>query len=271
MATTDPKERIVIHIYNRKCRPMKLNRLPMPLWRLNQPSPLGCAKTVRSCHPSSDDSRSLTDDLPGKQWHAQKKAFRPTAGLSTFEKRSKDRALMAQMKAKEKEMKDEKEAERQVFTASSKCRGTRQLTIHSAGLIASGKRGLRRRRRSGMKRWPRKCTANVWRDSSGRRRETSSSAHERRYRYGQFEDMFSDLRPLGAFRSRLRTTLPPRTSLYWTLPCKGKLWLLLGRHAAAFWFGHALVLFFYLQARSVCFISRTAGLFCVTLPTILRK
>ncbi|ATY63913.1 Cgr1 [Cordyceps militaris CM01] len=49
----------------------------------------------------------------GKQWHALKKAFRPTAGLTTFEKRTKERAQMAQMKAKENEMKAEKKAERQ--------------------------------------------------------------------------------------------------------------------------------------------------------------
>jgi hypothetical protein len=50
----------------------------------------------------------------GKQWHAPKKAFRPTAGLKSYEKRTQERALMAQVKAKEKEMKDEKEQERQV-------------------------------------------------------------------------------------------------------------------------------------------------------------
>lgn len=50
----------------------------------------------------------------GKQWHEQKKAFRPTAGFTTFEKRTKERALMAQMKAKENEMKAEKKEERQV-------------------------------------------------------------------------------------------------------------------------------------------------------------
>ncbi|KHN96329.1 Cgr1 [Metarhizium album ARSEF 1941] len=48
----------------------------------------------------------------GKQWHEQKKAFRPTKGLTTFEKRAKERAVMAQMKEKEKEMKEEKEATR---------------------------------------------------------------------------------------------------------------------------------------------------------------
>lgn len=50
----------------------------------------------------------------GKQWHAPKKAFRPGSGLTSFEKRAKDRVALAAMKAKEKEMKDEKEAERQV-------------------------------------------------------------------------------------------------------------------------------------------------------------
>ncbi|KAL7950831.1 hypothetical protein V8C42DRAFT_307671 [Trichoderma barbatum] len=49
----------------------------------------------------------------GMQWHAPKKAFRPTAGLSSYAQRTKDRAALAQMKAKEKEMKDEKEEERQ--------------------------------------------------------------------------------------------------------------------------------------------------------------
>ncbi|TDZ73106.1 rRNA-processing protein cgrA [Colletotrichum trifolii] len=48
----------------------------------------------------------------GKQWHAPKKAFRPTSGLASYEKRAKDRVAMAAMKAKEKEMKDEKEADR---------------------------------------------------------------------------------------------------------------------------------------------------------------
>ncbi|KAJ2900796.1 cgr1 family protein [Zalerion maritima] len=50
----------------------------------------------------------------GKQWHAPKKAFRPTSGLTTYSKREKERLTLAAVKAKEKEMKDEKEAERQV-------------------------------------------------------------------------------------------------------------------------------------------------------------
>ncbi|PHH83318.1 hypothetical protein CDD83_3007 [Cordyceps sp. RAO-2017] len=52
----------------------------------------------------------------GKQWHAPKKAFRPTAGLTSYEKRAKDRAAMAQMKAKEKEMKADKEEQRKQKT-----------------------------------------------------------------------------------------------------------------------------------------------------------
>ncbi|CAG9971661.1 unnamed protein product [Clonostachys byssicola] len=49
----------------------------------------------------------------GKKWLPPKKAFRPSAGLSSFAKRAKERALLDQVKAKEKEMKDEKEQERQ--------------------------------------------------------------------------------------------------------------------------------------------------------------
>ncbi|GAB0133194.1 hypothetical protein EsDP_00001607 [Epichloe bromicola] len=48
----------------------------------------------------------------GKQWHEPKKAFRPTKGLTSYERRTKERAAMAQMKAKEKEMKQEKEETR---------------------------------------------------------------------------------------------------------------------------------------------------------------
>lgn len=50
----------------------------------------------------------------GKQWHAQKSAFRPKAGQTSYEKRTLERKALAATKAKEKEMKDEKEEERQV-------------------------------------------------------------------------------------------------------------------------------------------------------------
>ena len=57
---------------------------------------------------------SLTNLLSGKQWHEPRKAFRPKAGSQTYEQRQEERKAMATVKAKEKEMKDEKEAERQV-------------------------------------------------------------------------------------------------------------------------------------------------------------
>ncbi|KUJ11282.1 uncharacterized protein LY89DRAFT_689167 [Mollisia scopiformis] len=49
----------------------------------------------------------------GKQWHPQKSAFRPTSGMTSYEKRQEERKATAAVKAKEKEMKEEKEAERQ--------------------------------------------------------------------------------------------------------------------------------------------------------------
>ena len=55
----------------------------------------------------------LTGDL-GKQWHEPKSAFRPKAGNTTYEKRQEERKAMAAVKAKENEMKEEKEAERKV-------------------------------------------------------------------------------------------------------------------------------------------------------------
>ncbi|KAL1297693.1 hypothetical protein AAFC00_006242 [Neodothiora populina] len=49
----------------------------------------------------------------GKQWHDVKKPFRPTAGLTAYEKRAARDKEIALVKAQEKEMKEEKEAERQ--------------------------------------------------------------------------------------------------------------------------------------------------------------
>ncbi|KNG51217.1 rrna processing protein [Stemphylium lycopersici] len=49
----------------------------------------------------------------GKQWHDNKGPFRPKANQSTWEKRLADRKALAAVKAKEKELKEEKEAERQ--------------------------------------------------------------------------------------------------------------------------------------------------------------
>ena len=57
----------------------------------------------------------------GKNWRTPKKPFRPTAGLKSYEKRLQDRNNMAAMKEREKEMKDEKEAERQVVLRQMAC------------------------------------------------------------------------------------------------------------------------------------------------------
>lgn len=48
----------------------------------------------------------------GKNWHAPKKAFRPTAGQTSYAKRKQQDETKKAMKAKEQEMKDEKEQER---------------------------------------------------------------------------------------------------------------------------------------------------------------
>ena len=54
----------------------------------------------------------------GKQWHAPKAAFRPKAGNQTYAKRDAERKSMAAVKAKEREMKEEKEAARKVRAPS---------------------------------------------------------------------------------------------------------------------------------------------------------
>jgi len=57
--------------------------------------------------------KSLGMRKNGKQWHAPRAAFRPGSGLTSFEQRKKLRDEQKMVKAKEKELKDEKEAERQ--------------------------------------------------------------------------------------------------------------------------------------------------------------
>jgi rRNA-processing protein CGR1 len=62
----------------------------------------------------------LTDTCVGKQWHETKKAFRPSAGQTSYAKRSALDKAKAVVKAQEKEMKDDKEAERQVRCSKGK-------------------------------------------------------------------------------------------------------------------------------------------------------
>ncbi|KAL2436731.1 hypothetical protein ABEF95_013622 [Exophiala dermatitidis] len=48
----------------------------------------------------------------GKNWHAPKKPFRPTAGQTSYAKRKEQDAIKQAIKAKEQEMKAEKEEQR---------------------------------------------------------------------------------------------------------------------------------------------------------------
>jgi hypothetical protein len=79
-------------------------------WR----SPWACGKTVRQKPLAWILVLRTKLYPPGKQWHAPKKAFRPASGLTSYEQRAKLRVTQAATKAKEKELKEEKEAERKV-------------------------------------------------------------------------------------------------------------------------------------------------------------
>ena len=50
----------------------------------------------------------------GKNWHTPRKAFRPTAGQTSYAKRAARTAQMAQAKKIESEMRVEREEEREV-------------------------------------------------------------------------------------------------------------------------------------------------------------
>lgn len=63
---------------------------------------------------SSPTNPMATFPLLGKNWHDTKKAFRPTAGLTSFAKRQELRKHQEAVKERERELKEEKEAERQV-------------------------------------------------------------------------------------------------------------------------------------------------------------
>lgn len=58
--------------------------------------------------------RRLLLTTPGKNWHAAKKPFRPGSGMTSYAKRAEDRKHQEAIKEHEREMKEEKESERQV-------------------------------------------------------------------------------------------------------------------------------------------------------------
>ncbi|PHH77866.1 hypothetical protein CDD82_3310 [Ophiocordyceps australis] len=67
-----------------------------------------------SAHPKP--AKPLGMRKNGKQWHEPKKPFRPTAGLTTFEKRLKERVATEQLRAKVQEMRAEREEQRKQRT-----------------------------------------------------------------------------------------------------------------------------------------------------------
>ncbi|KGM92593.1 rRNA-processing protein CGR1 [Paracoccidioides brasiliensis Pb18] len=66
---------------------------------------------VKASEPASQAPKGMRKN--GKNWHGTKTPFRPTAGQTSYLKRLEERKARDVMKEREKEMKDEKEAERQ--------------------------------------------------------------------------------------------------------------------------------------------------------------
>jgi hypothetical protein len=89
-----------------------VKKLILPQSRLSR----ACARMVHN-RILSTFNRFLQDI--GKQWHEQKKPFRPTSGLSSYAQRLEKRKATDSMKAKEREMKEETEATRQVNSFTS--------------------------------------------------------------------------------------------------------------------------------------------------------
>ncbi|KAK4111966.1 hypothetical protein N656DRAFT_798832 [Canariomyces notabilis] len=74
---------------------------------------MSAAEVENASTPAASSSKPLGMRKNGKQWHAPKKAFRPGSGLTPYEQRAKQRVAQQALKTKEREMKEEKEAERQ--------------------------------------------------------------------------------------------------------------------------------------------------------------
>ena len=107
----------------------------------------------------------------GKNWHDTKRPFRPTSGLTSYAKRQETRKQQEAIKEHEKELRDEKEAERQVRGDPSHylhedSKGGRPFCPSFTDLayrrISKESRiaERRRRRKNATTRWPRKCTTS---------------------------------------------------------------------------------------------------------------
>ncbi|KAF1812380.1 hypothetical protein P152DRAFT_33757 [Eremomyces bilateralis CBS 781.70] len=71
---------------------------------------------------SDSNPMTLGKRVNGKNWHEPKTAFRPTAGLTSFAKRMAKQKALDSVKAKEREMKEEKAASRQKWIQGIKDR-----------------------------------------------------------------------------------------------------------------------------------------------------
>lgn len=76
-------------------------------------------KSMPSPHLLSLISPTNPIGLSGKNWHGTKKAFRPTAGLTSYAKRQELKKHNDAVKELEREMKEEQEAERKVCRSES--------------------------------------------------------------------------------------------------------------------------------------------------------
>jgi hypothetical protein len=76
----------------------------------------GPSKTLsmRKNGPKARSPEAPLTTSPGKNWHQERKPFRPAAGLTSYAKRLEVRKMAAEVKALEAEMKEEKDAKRQV-------------------------------------------------------------------------------------------------------------------------------------------------------------
>jgi rRNA-processing protein CGR1 len=77
--------------------------------------------TAQVVPPAKTTPQITNQRVNGKNWHETRKAFRPTAGLTSYEKRKAKQSHEAEVRKMETEMKEEKEAERQVGLSFHYC------------------------------------------------------------------------------------------------------------------------------------------------------
>lgn len=111
-------------------------------------------------------ANSLSFEFAGKNWHSSKKAFRPNGGLTSYAKRVEARKQQETVKEHEKELREEKEAERQVGNRSFSAIDCPVLCslklITVCRRIFNGSRNAepQRKRRSDTRKWLKRCIIN---------------------------------------------------------------------------------------------------------------